>query len=59
MALWVTGPGSFYCYKTDIVERISPIINGQIGFGYIITDIVESISPFINGHIGRNKLVPI
>jgi hypothetical protein len=59
-----------YSYKTDIVEPISPFINGHIGFGYTGFDIakgpdnktgvVEPITPFINGkYIGSTISVLI
>ncbi len=42
--------------KTDIVEPICPLINGDIGFNFIGSfkknNIVEPICPFINGLIG-------
>jgi hypothetical protein len=55
--LTATGPGSFYSYKTDIVEPISPIINGHIGRTLSVPIYPKPIYPFINGHIGSTILV--
>jgi hypothetical protein len=52
MTLSVTGPGSFYSYKTNIVEPICPIINEYIVSTIWVPIHPKPIYPFINENIG-------